>query len=295
MPIRDQQKVRRAAAAGRFYEGDALSLRRRMAETEAGLPPEVPAGKTVRGCVLPHAGYMFSLGVAMETLRAARHCGCSKVVLLGPSHYVGFRGIAAATFTSWRTPFGDLSTATDLLDVLEAERNPLVTVNDDAHINEHSLEVQFPLIQYFFDAPVVLPLVVGGISAEDAQSLGAALAKLDAPDVLWLISSDFTHYGRKFRYTPFGESADPAELNRLDREAAELIAARDLTGFVKFLGRTGATICGAHPIAIYLAMLDRLDPERTVRGRVAAMADSGAVSGDYRTVVDYAGIVFEKA
>ena len=108
MPIRDQQKVRRAAAAGRFYEGDALSLRRRMAETEAGLPPEVPAGKTVRGCVLPHAGYMFSLGVAMETLRAARHCGCSKVVLLGPSHYVGFRGIAAATFTSWRTPFGDL-------------------------------------------------------------------------------------------------------------------------------------------------------------------------------------------
>ena len=168
-------------------------------------------------------------------------------------------------------------------------------VNDDAHINEHSLEVQFPLIQYFFDAPVVLPLVVGGISAEDAQSLGAALAKLDAPDVLWLISSDFTHYGRKFRYTPFGESADPAELNRLDREAAELIAARDLTGFVKFLGRTGATICGAHPIAIYLAMLDRLDPERTVRGRVAAMADSGAVSGDYRTVVDYAGIVFEKA
>ena len=179
--------------------------------------------------------------------------------------------------------------------MLEAERNPLVMVNDGAHINEHSLEVQFPLIQYFFDAPVVLPLVVGGISAEDAQSLGAALAKLDAPDVLWLISSDFTHYGRKFRYTPFGESADPAELNRLDREAAELIAARDLTGFVKFLGRTGATICGAHPIAIYLAMLDRLDPERTVRGRVAAMADSGAVSGDYRTVVDYAGIVFEKA
>ena len=281
MPIRDQQKVRRAAAAGRFYEGDALSLRRRMAETEAGLPPEAPSGKTVRGCVLPHAGYMFSLGVAMETLRAARHCGCSKVVLLGPSHYVGFRGIAAATFTSWRTPFGDLSTAT--------------TVNDDAHTNEHSLEVLFPLIQYFFDAPLVLPLVVGGISAEDAQSLGAALAKLDAPDVLWLISSDFTHYGRKFRYTPFGESADPAELNRLDREAAELIAARDLTGFVKFLGRTGATICGAHPIAIYLAMLDGLEPERTVRGRVAAMADSGAVSGDYRTVVDYAGIVFEKA
>ena len=70
MPIRDQQKIRRAAVAGRFYEGEALDLRRRMAETEAQLPPPAADARTtpVRGCILPHAGYLFSLGVAMETM-----------------------------------------------------------------------------------------------------------------------------------------------------------------------------------------------------------------------------------
>ena len=109
MPIRDQQKIRRAAVAGRFYEGEALDLRRRMAETEAQLPP-VSGRKdaTVRGCILPHAGYLFSLGVAMETMREARQGKYRNVVLLGPSHYIGFHGVAGSTFTSWRTPFGDL-------------------------------------------------------------------------------------------------------------------------------------------------------------------------------------------
>ena len=86
--------------------------------------------------------------------------------------------------------------------------------------------------------------------------------------------------------------APPDELNRLDREAAERIAARDLDGFCRFLGRTGATICGANPIALYLALLDRVDPERKISGEIVSMADSGEVTGDYSHVVDYAGILF---
>ena len=117
-------------------------------------------------------------------------------------------------------------------------------------------------------------------------------AAIDSPETLWVISSDFTHYGENFRYAPFGESVTPEELNRLDREAAERIAARDLDGFRRFLGRTGATICGANPIALYLALLDRVDPMRRISGEIVAMADSGEVTGDYSHVVDYAGILF---
>ena len=256
MPIRDQQKIRRAAVAGRFYEGEALDLRRRMAETEAQLPP-VSGRKdaTVRGCILPHAGYLFSLGVAMETMREARQGKYRNVVLLGPSHYIGFHGVAGSTFTSWRTPFGDLSTALSLQDKLEQSGNPLFQIADAAHAQEHSLEVEFPLIQYFLGAPEILPLVVGGIAPADLEPLAEMFAAIDSPETLWVVSSDFTHYGSSFRYTPFGPTADPAELNRLDREAAERIAARDLDGFRRFLGRTGATICGAYPIALYLALL----------------------------------------
>lgn len=293
MPIRDQQKIRRAAVAGRFYEDDALDLRRRMAETEARLPRlSDAAGGTVRGCILPHAGYLFSLGVAMETLRKARHGNCRHVVLLGPSHYVGFHGVAGSTFTSWRTPFGDLSTALTLQEKLEQSGNPLIQISDAAHAQEHSLEVEFPLIQYFLGSPEILPLVVGGLAPADLEPLAETFAAIDSPETLWIVSSDFTHYGENFRYTPFGLKAPPEELNRLDREAAERIAARDLDGFRRFLGRTGATICGANPIALYLALLDRIDPERTISGEIVAMADSGEVTGDYSHVVDYAGILF---
>lgn len=294
MPIRDQQKIRRAAVAGRFYEGEALDLRRRMAETEAQLPPPAADARTtpVRGCILPHAGYLFSLGVAMETMREARHGSYRNVVLLGPSHYVGFHGVAGSTYTSWRTPFGDLSTALTSQEKLEESGNPLFQISDAAHTQEHSLEVEFPLIQYFLGSPEILPLVVGGIAPADLEPLAKMFAAIDSPETLWIISSDFTHYGENFRYTPFGESAPPEELNRLDREAAERIAARDLDGFCRFLGRTGATICGANPIALYLALLDRVDPERKISGEIVSMADSGEVTGDYSHVVDYAGILF---
>ena len=185
MPIRDQQKIRRAAVAGRFYEGEALDLRRRMAETEAQLPP-VSGRKdaTVRGCILPHAGYLFSLGVAMETMREARQGKYRNVVLLGPSHYIGFHGVAGSTFTSWRTPFGDLSTALSLQDKLEQSGNPLFQISDAAHAQEHSLEVEFPLVQYFLGSPEILPLVVGGIAPADLDPLAEMFAAIDSPETL---------------------------------------------------------------------------------------------------------------
>lgn len=111
MAIRDQQKVRLSAVAGTFYEGDSLLLRRRLAEAEGKLPPPDPQAPAVRGVVLPHAGYLFSLPTAMAAMAPLRKRQVSRVILLGPSHYIGFRGIAVPTFNRWRTPFGDLSTA----------------------------------------------------------------------------------------------------------------------------------------------------------------------------------------
>lgn len=111
MAIRDQQKVRLSAVAGTFYEGDSLLLRRRLAEAEGKLPPPDPRAPAVRGVVLPHAGYLFSLPTAMAAMAPLRKRQVGRVILLGPSHYIGFRGIAVPTFNRWRTPFGDLSTA----------------------------------------------------------------------------------------------------------------------------------------------------------------------------------------
>lgn len=293
MAIRDEQKVRLSAVAGMFYEGDALLLRRQLAETEGKLPPPESGIAAAKGVILPHAGYVFSLATAMAALAPLRKQKIGRVILLGPSHYVGFHGVAAADFTRWRTPFGDLSTATDLLEKLEKANSPLVTVRNDAHDREHSLEVQLPLVQYFFGQPEVLPLVVGSLSMEDVRALAPKLAALDSPETLWIISSDFTHYGSRFRYVPFTENV-AERLCEQDHAAAGLVAKRDLEGFAAFLGRTGATICGMNPIALFLGILDELDPEREIHGEIAAEANSGELTGDYSNAVGYESIRFTR-
>ncbi len=291
MPIRDQQKIRMAAAAGRFFEAEPLALRRRMAEEESKLT-FAPVRGTVKGAVLPHAGYLFSLATAMKTLAPARGMKFSRAVLLGPSHYVGFHGIALSTFSRWRTPFGDLSTDTSLADAVEAWNDPLISVDDRAHLQEHSLEVEFPLLQYFFENLPVLPLVVGTLAFPEVVRLGRKLAELDSPETLWIVSSDFTHYGKSFNYVPF-TGAVPEKLRELDLGAAKPAAERDLPGFANYVGRTGATICGALPIALFLAMLEAADPDRKIAGRIIDRSDSGEVTGDYSCVVDYVGILYE--
>lgn len=293
MAIRDEQKVRLSAVAGMFYEGDALLLRRQLAEIEGKLPPPESGIAAAKGVILPHAGYVFSLATAMAALAPLRKQKVGRVIVLGPSHYVGFRGVAAADFTRWRTPFGDLSTATDLLEKLEKANSPLVTVRDDAHDREHSLEVQLPLVQYFFGQPEVLPLVVGSLSMEDVRALAPKLAALDSAETLWIISSDFTHYGSRFRYVPFTENV-AERLRDQDHAAAGLVAKRDLEGFAAFLGRTGATICGMNPIALFLGILDELDPERKIHGEIAAEANSGELTGDYSNAVGYESIRFTR-
>ncbi len=291
MAIRDQQRVRLSAVAGTFYEGDALLLRRRIAEAEAKLPPADPAAPRVKGMVMPHAGYVFSLPTALAALAPMRKHTVEKVILLGPSHCIGFHGIAAPTYNRWRTPFGDLSTAVELLDEMERWESPLIAFRDDAHEREHSLEVQLPLIQYFFGLPEVLPLVVGSLNMADVRALAPKLASLDTPGTLWIVSSDFTHYGNRFRYVPFSEDV-PARLKAQDHEAAELIAKRDLSGFAEFLGKTGATICGMNPIALFLGVLDELDPNRGIEGCVVAESNSGDLTGDFSSAVGYASICF---
>lgn len=293
MAIRDEQKVRLSAVAGMFYEGDALLLRRQLAEAEGKLPPPESGVAATKGVILPHAGYLFSLATAMAALAPLRKQRVGRVILLGPSHYVGFHGIAAADYTRWRTPFGDLSAATALQEKLEAWGSPLATVRDDAHDREHSLEVQLPLVQYFFGQPEVLPLVVGSLSMEDVRSLAPKLAALDSPETLWIVSSDFTHYGSRFRYTPFTENV-PERLREQDHAAAELVASRDLEGFAAFLGRTGATICGMNPIALFLGILDELDPERKIQGSIVAEANSGEQTGDYTNAVGYESLRFTR-
>ena len=292
MPMRDEKKVRMPVVAGQFYDGDPLQLRRRLMETEAAFPVPVAAGEALpRAVILPHAGYMFSLKTAFKTLRLAARGKFRRVVLLAPSHRVGFRGLALSPYDTMRTPFGDLPVDRDAATVL-AERAPGVfAVREDAHCAEHALEVQLPLLQYVFGAVEVLPLVCGGLSGALLAKAADCLTGEWRADTLWVISSDFTHYGPRFDYVPFREEV-AENLRRLDGGAIDRICRRDAAGLTAYWQQTGATICGIFGILLLLAVLDRVDPGKVLRGEMADYSNSGELTGDWGDCVSYAGVVF---
>lgn len=288
MPVRDTRKVRMPAVAGQFYDGNALALRRQLSTAEAALPEKT--GKTpASGVILPHAGYIFSMPTALRTLREAVGGTFRRAVLLSPSHRVAFRGMALSEDGLLRTPFGDVTALSELSPELAAAHPGLFAVREDAHRQEHALEVQLPLLQYYFRELPVLPVVCGEMTIAMIREAAAVFAGKFGADTLWVISSDFTHYGRSFRYVPFTENIRD-NLYKLDGEAAALIAGRDLEGFVNFLRRTGATICGMFPILLYLAILQAQNS--TVSGEIVEYTNCADKTGDWCHCVGYAGIAF---
>ena len=137
------------------------------------------------------------------------------------------------------------------------------------------------------------PLGVVPIDAEATAALAAALRSLLEPGTLLVASSDLTHYGRRFDYLPVpptDASAVAAAVRRLDEGALERIVARDADGFAAYVERTGATICGRHPIEVLLRALPA-----GARGERLAYTTSLEVSGDYEHTVSYAAVAFALA
>ena len=279
--------IRPAAAAGSFYGADAGMLRYQLAQLRL---PEPEAG--VHGCMVPHAGYVFSMPTALRTLARAKGTAVTRAVIIGPSHRRFFAGAAAASYDQWATPFGPMPLDREGFRLLTGDAPPELFTDNTPHEQEHSIEVELPLLRFLFGELPILPLLVCALNEETGKRIGERLALLDTPGTLWVISGDFTHYGRSFNYTPFGLPCPRKRLNAQDREAAELIAGRDLPGLDRFLRRTDATICGINPAVLYLRMLEHAG--RPVTGQVTAVTDSSAVSRDLDHVVGYAGIVFRE-
>ena len=288
MAIQDTRKVRKPAVAGQFYDGNALSLRRQISTCEATFPEKTSAPAAC-GVILPHAGYMFSLPTALRTLREAAGGSFKRVVLLSPSHRIAFRGMALSEDGLLRTPFGDVSAECELAGKLVAAHPELFVIREDAHRQEHAVEVQLPLLQYYFKDLPVLPVVCGEMPLPMIRQAAEVFAAGFGEETLWVISSDFTHYGRNFRYVPFTENIRE-NLYKLDGEAADLIARRDFDGFVNFLRRTGATICGMFPILLYLAILQSQNSGAI--GEVVEYTNCADRTKDWSHCVGYAGIAF---
>ena len=283
--------IRKPCFDGKFYEHDADKLRKYLTEAVEKELISEHTSNHVRAVILPHAGYVFSGKTAIKTLLRAVGGNYSRVLIIAPSHRVPFRGIALSEFEAYRTPLGDIPVDTDIVANIEGTENDYIEYMTDAHETEHSLEVQLPLIQHFFNDLKLIPIINGIIDQESARHIAMSLSEFWRNDILWVISSDFTHYGRSFNYVPFHRNIKE-NLRKLDLDAVQLVLDGDLNGFSKYLHKTRATICGCGAIQILLAVLELVNKRKNISAELVHYTTSGDLTSNYSQCVSYAGIAF---
>jgi AmmeMemoRadiSam system protein B/AmmeMemoRadiSam system protein A len=259
---------RRLQFAGSWYEADPERLSSELDTFLAKADPLVdqktvslicesdsPITQPVSAIVAPHAGFAYSGQAAAYAYKCARRPNVKRVFLLGPSHYVGFRGAALPQAVTFATPFGDLDV--DKQVVSELRHYSLFSKMPDVHRMEHSLEMQLPYIYKVFGEVKIVPIVIGQLSDDtEAFMLGAILKRYIDKDDLVIVSSDFTHYGPRYDYQPFKDNIKQ-NVRNLDKQALACLCKLDAHAFMDFQKETKDTICGFYPLAVLLSMLPK--------------------------------------
>jgi AmmeMemoRadiSam system protein B len=259
--------IRRPVVAGMFYPDDPVSLR---AQVQNFLTQNSAGGPIPKAIIAPHAGYIYSGPVAASAyncLRPARGI-VRRVVLMGPSHRVGFRGIAVSGMDAFTTPLGQIAIDREALQ--QILKLPGVDYLEQAHEQEHSLEVHLPFLQEVLGDFLLIPLVVGDASPEQ---VGQVLNTLwDGPETLIVISSDLSHYH------------DYQSAKRRDMATSQAIEAMRYED----IGYEDA--CGRNPVNGLLWVARR----RGLHGNTIDLRNSGDTAGPRDRVVGYGAYVFSE-
>jgi MEMO1 family protein len=182
--------IRPAAVAGSFYASDPDRLRIQVLDFLRHIA--VPVKVTPKALIAPHAGYLYSGAVAAAAFATLGDSALTitRVVLIGPPHYVRLRGIAAPTVDAFETPLGPVPVDTEALSAVATL--PFVVRADSAHAPEHALEVELPFLQTLLASFQVVPLLVGDAEPHDVAHLLRQL--WGGPETLIVVSSDLSHY-----------------------------------------------------------------------------------------------------
>jgi AmmeMemoRadiSam system protein A/AmmeMemoRadiSam system protein B len=195
--------------------------------------------------------------------------------------------MSIAAVTHYETPLGRIPLDLDVIRQLRP--SSLVTAVPAAHREEHSLEMQLPLLQRALQPGwQLVPVLVGQLLQEDYPAAAELLRPLLDDNTLVVVSSDFTHYGPRFGYLPFPDDKNtPARLEALDSGSLGYILDKNPQGFLDYMNRTGTTICGYQPVALLLHLLPA-----DSKGELVTYATSGQLTGDFENSVSYLSIVF---
>jgi MEMO1 family protein len=255
--------IREPAVAGLFYPDEATDLRQEVLGLMAAAARPSSAASSPKALVVPHAGFRYSGPVAASAYAALGPAAeqVRRVVLLGPSHRVPFRGIATTAAEAYRSPLGLVPIDREAMETIADL--PGVIRHDPAHRPEHSLEVQLPFLQLVLKDFTLVPLVVGDA---DAETVAGVLDRLwGGPETLIVISSDLSHYH------------DYATAKAMDAATCRVIEAGDDTRLDPYHA------CGYQPLAGLL----RATRRHGLAVETLDLRNSGDTAGPRTEVVGY--------
>ena len=253
------------AVAGLFYPADPNRL---SLEVNRYLNNATTGQHTPRALIVPHAGYQYSGPVAAAAYKTLESIASniSRVLLLGPSHRVGFDGVAFPLACGFETPLGNIPLDQEMIEQLS--HLPGVVRSDAAHLEEHSLEVQLPFLQEVLGEFSLVPGVIGRAHARDVVAIIEPF--LESDENLILISSDLSHY-HNYR-----------DAQQRDQHTSEAILNLQpgLIDYKDACGRTGVNA---------LLMLAK---KRGLKSELLDLRNSGDTAGDHSRVVGYGAYLF---
>lgn len=266
-----QENIKRPNVSGQFYPSSPRQLSRQINDFLTNAKVD-PLKEHIEVVIAPHAGYVFSGGVAAYAYKAASRGQYASIVVIAPSHFFGFSGISVWPEGKFQTPLGLVEVDKDFSRAL-INKHEQFGFMPEAFEREHSLEVHIPFLQTVFKDFKIVPIIMGQSSFELCEILAQALDEIIAErnDVLIVISTDMSHFHR----------ADVAGV--MDRTAIEYINNLKAKELYDGCQSRRIELCGSVPVTTALLYGQR----RGLIARELKYADSGDVSGDKSSVVGY--------
>lgn len=284
--------IRKPVVAGMFYESDKELLKKQIEGCfysrfgPGDLPKDKP-DKQILGIISPHAGYIYSGMCAAHGYKELAECRKPDVfILLGLSHQ-GYG--SCVSLEDWETPLGIAKNDKEF--GKELMTNTGLKQDENAHSQEHSIEVQIPFLQYIFKENLkILPIIISkDRNYEQLAKQIVRTIKDSKKEVCIIASSDFTHYGINYGYVPFRDNVK-RNIYDLDNNAIKQIKSMDAYKFLNYADETGATICGKYPVALLIELCRLMNKGKVKLLKYYTSAD---IINDYSSAVGYASIIIE--
>jgi AmmeMemoRadiSam system protein B len=274
--------IREPVVAGQFYperKNELKNMIRHCMDHKYG-PGSNPktSNDKIFGIICPHAGYVYSGPTACHSYKSIESQNPELVIIIGPNHFGVGKDAATMIDAQWQTPLGMVQVDSDSAKKI-AEISNFIEIDEYSHSQDHSLEVQVPMLQEILPNDFqILPIILRSQNMETAMDVGNAVSKIaEEKNAIIVASSDFTHY------------EENSFAHQQDKALIEPILEMDLKKFYQVLYEKRVTSCGYGAMASTMIACKNLG---ATKGELLSYTTSGDVSGDTESVVGYGAIKF---